>query len=175
MIYADHTVRFWTLKAVFHWAEVSARKDNFFCLLTPILASWSLNKRKFRSAGKIPPNGKRSPCCKMVSDPFTERQKLVRNGGFPKFDVLYRSQNIVKSIKIQWNLSYELQSSTSKTLPMNWKVETVFGRICHYGPAAYCYARSHRKHICSLRLKFKQPDIDYYAKDGGSGAVWTFM
>ena len=34
-------------------------------------------------------------------DLFTERLKLVHNGGFPKFEVLYSDQNNVKSIKIQ--------------------------------------------------------------------------
>ena len=32
---------------------------------------------------------------------FTKRHKLVHNGGFLKFEVLYCSQNTVKSIKIQ--------------------------------------------------------------------------
>ena len=34
-------------------------------------------------------------------DPFTKRHKLVHNCGFPKFEVLYCSQNVVKFIKIQ--------------------------------------------------------------------------
>ena len=34
-------------------------------------------------------------------DPFTKRHKLVHNDGFPKFEVLYCSQNTVKSIKIR--------------------------------------------------------------------------
>ena len=34
-------------------------------------------------------------------DPFTKRHKLVHNGGFPKFEVLYCSQNTVKPIRIQ--------------------------------------------------------------------------
>ena len=37
----------------------------------------------------------------IVVDPFMEHHKLVHNGGFPKFEVLYFSQNTVKSIKIQ--------------------------------------------------------------------------
>ena len=36
-----------------------------------------------------------------LTDPSTERHKLVHNGGFPKLEVLYKSQNTVKSIKIQ--------------------------------------------------------------------------
>ena len=34
-------------------------------------------------------------------DPFTKRHKLVHNGGFAKAEVLYFSQNTLKSIKIQ--------------------------------------------------------------------------
>ena len=34
-------------------------------------------------------------------DPFTKRYKLVHNGGFPKSEVLYCSQNTVKLIKVQ--------------------------------------------------------------------------
>ena len=33
-------------------------------------------------------------------DPFTERHKLVHNGGFSKSEALYCSQNAVKSIKV---------------------------------------------------------------------------
>ena len=36
-----------------------------------------------------------------VIDSFMKRHKLVHNGGFLKFEVLYCSQNTVKSIKIQ--------------------------------------------------------------------------
>ena len=36
-----------------------------------------------------------------VVEPFTKRQELVHNGGVPKFEVLYCSQNVVKLIKIQ--------------------------------------------------------------------------
>ena len=43
------------LRAVFHWAEFSARNDIFFCLLS---ASRSLNKRKCRSSQKIRSSGK---------------------------------------------------------------------------------------------------------------------
>ena len=46
-------------------------------------------------------------------DPFTKRHKLVHNGWFRKFEELYCSQNTVKSIKIQQNLSYKVQSSKS--------------------------------------------------------------
>ena len=34
-------------------------------------------------------------------DPFTKHCKLVHNGGFLKSEVLYFSQNTIKSIKIQ--------------------------------------------------------------------------
>ena len=34
-------------------------------------------------------------------DPFTERHRLIHNGGFPKFGVLYCSKNTVKLINIQ--------------------------------------------------------------------------
>ena len=34
-------------------------------------------------------------------DPFTKRHKLVHNGRFPKFEVLYCSCDTVKPIKIQ--------------------------------------------------------------------------
>ena len=34
-------------------------------------------------------------------DPFTKRYKLVHNGGFTKIEVLYCSQNNVKSVKIK--------------------------------------------------------------------------
>ena len=36
-----------------------------------------------------------------VIDPFTKHHKLVQNGVFLKLEVLYCSQNSVKSIKIQ--------------------------------------------------------------------------
>ena len=45
-------------KAIFHWAEFSARNDIFFCLLTLTLRQLVLNKRKCRSARKILPSGK---------------------------------------------------------------------------------------------------------------------
>ena len=38
-------------------------------------------------------------------DPFIKRLKLVHNGRFLNLEVLYCSQNIVKSIKIQSDLS----------------------------------------------------------------------
>ena len=38
---------------------------------------------------------------KFFIDPFTKRHELVHNGRFPKSEVLYCSQNTVKSIKIQ--------------------------------------------------------------------------
>ena len=34
-------------------------------------------------------------------DPFTKSHELVHNGGFPKVEVLYYSQNTVNLIKIQ--------------------------------------------------------------------------
>ena len=40
-------------------------------------------------------------CPHATIDPFTKRQELVHNGGFPKFELLYCSQNTVKWIKIQ--------------------------------------------------------------------------
>ena len=47
------------LKAIFHWAEFSARSDIFFCLKT-IGREWaSKHKRENHSARKIPPSGKR--------------------------------------------------------------------------------------------------------------------
>ena len=47
-------------------------------------------------------------------DPFTKSRKLVHNGRFPKFEVMYCSQNTVKLIKIQYNLSYKVQCSKSQ-------------------------------------------------------------
>ena len=44
-------------------------------------------------------------CIVYAIDSFTKRDKLVHDGGFPKFKVLYCGQNNVKSIKIQQNLS----------------------------------------------------------------------
>ena len=44
------------------------------------------------------------PFTRGLIDPFTACHKLVHNGGFPKFEVMYCSQNTVKSIKIQENL-----------------------------------------------------------------------
>ena len=52
---------------------------------------------------------------------FTKRQKLVHNGGFSKFKVLYCSRNTVRSIKIT-------------KFQVNWEAVTVFGYIHHYGP-----------------------------------------
>ena len=46
------------IRAVFHWTEFSPLNDIFFCLLTPTLCQLSLNKRKCRSARKIPPSGR---------------------------------------------------------------------------------------------------------------------
>ena len=43
-------------------------------------------------------------CHKWNIDPFTKRHKLVHNGGFPKSEELYCSQNTVKSNKIHKTL-----------------------------------------------------------------------
>ena len=45
---------------------------------------------------------------------FTKCQKLVDNDEFSKFEVLYCVQNTVKSIKIQWNFSYNVYISRSQ-------------------------------------------------------------
>ena len=37
----------------------------------------------------------------VIIGPMSKRHKLVHNGGLPKFEVLYCSQNTVKSIEIQ--------------------------------------------------------------------------
>ena len=66
-------------------------------------------------------------------DPFTKRHKLIHNGGFPKFEILYCSQYTVKSVKIQQSLSYEVVFQITKFL-VNWTAVTVFGCIRHYGP-----------------------------------------
>ena len=49
-------------------------------------------------------------------DPFMTHHKLVNNGGFPKFEILYCSQNTVKSIKIEKSLSYKVYFSKSQNL-----------------------------------------------------------
>ena len=40
-----------------------------------------------------------------------KRHKLAHDGGFPKFEVFYRKQNSVKSIKTQYNLTYKVEFS----------------------------------------------------------------
>ena len=69
-----------------------------------------------------------------IIDPFLKRHKLVQNGGFPKFEALYRSLindkfkgNIVKP----WLQGVIFQITKSET---NSKVMMVFEYICHYGP-----------------------------------------
>ena len=71
-------------------------------------------------------------------DPFMKCHILVHNHEFPKFEVTYCSQNTVKYIKIQWGVSYKVQSIFQITkFQVNWKVVTVFGCISHYGPLCF--------------------------------------
>ena len=49
------------------------------------------------------------------TDPFPKRHRLVHNGGFPKFEALYCSVNIVNSTEISQNLSYKVQSFKSQS------------------------------------------------------------
>ena len=49
-------------------------------------------------------------------DPFTKCHRLVHNGGFPKFEALYYSLNMVSSTEIPYYLSYKVQSSKSQSL-----------------------------------------------------------
>ena len=46
------------LRVVFYWAEFSRGIIFSFVFWRPLSANWSLNKRKCRSARKIPPSGK---------------------------------------------------------------------------------------------------------------------
>ena len=50
------------LKAIFHQAEFSARSDIFFCLKTNLAESGRQREKKYHSARKIPPSGKRPLC-----------------------------------------------------------------------------------------------------------------
>ena len=58
--------------------------------------------------------------------PFTKRHKLVHNGGFLKSEVLYCSQNIVKSVKLRktlvtrYSLPIHKISGELKTCDNSW-------------------------------------------------------
>ena len=58
-----------------------------------------------------------------------KRHKLVHNGGFSKFEVLYRSQNAVKSIKIQY-LQHTIFQITK--FQVNWKAIIILFIIIIY-------------------------------------------
>ena len=80
-------------------------------------------------------------------DPFPIRHRLVHNGGFPKFEALYCSLNMVKSTEISWNLSYKVQSSKSQSLKPIQKLSRFLNASAIMDQSPCCYPWRNRKQV----------------------------
>ena len=90
-----------------------------------------------------------SPPLEVAPLPFYRKcHKLVHNGRFQKFEVLYCSQ-----INILYNLSIFSKNLVTKYILLNPKTSSElkscnsFGCICHYGPVNLLLCMQHQKYI----------------------------